>query len=113
MDDTEDLRFDPGPWAALAALVEAEEAARRRKGPGFLTQTEIQEATGLSAVWARRARVLLETWGLAQTEERFDGRVRYRIARPTEYGRRAHKLRLETEALLREARAKARPPIDD
>lgn len=91
-DDTEDdIRWDPPAWAVLTALVEAKNG---------LTQPDLQEQVGLGIVWTRRARQRLERWGLARSEERFEGRARYLVTFPTEQGRKAHKMRTDLDAFL-------------
>lgn len=95
MDLDSDILDDSGVWAALAALVEH----------GSRTQAELQETIGLSIMTTRRARLLLEKWGLSTSEERFDGRTRYRVSFPTDHGRRVHKMRQDLHAALLQGKA--------
>ena len=86
---------DASAWAALDALVKH----------GSRTQTELQEAVGVSLMTLRRVRLMLETWGLATSEEHYEGSTRYRVTYPTEEGRRVHKMREELRAALMHAKA--------
>ena len=103
MEDEEDIRYDPGAWVLLAALAKK----------GRLTQTEVEEVTGLSRVWARRTRHLLEAWGLARSQHEFEGRVRFRVAYPTEAGLRVAKHRAELDAMLVKAKASAKKQAEE
>ena len=105
MDLDSDIMDDAGVWASLAALVNADAKAKEGKGPDHLTQAALQEAVGLSIMTTRRARLLLEKWGLATSEERLDGRTRSRVSRVTDHGRRVHKMREELRAALQQGKA--------
>lgn len=91
MDDADDIRYEPGAWVVLDALVKR----------GSLTMPQMQEETGLSIPWVRRVRLMLEAAALAKSEEQLEGRVRYLVTYPTEHGRKVHKAKMELDAMLK------------
>jgi hypothetical protein len=104
--DDEDISTDEGAWVMLAALVAADDAAKKGRGPGYLTHPELQDATGLGVVWTRTLRQKLERWGWARVENRQEGRAGLVVTFVTEHGRRAHEKKQELDAFLRRGREK-------
>lgn len=104
--DDEDISTDEGAWVMLAALVKADDEAKKGRGPGYLTHPGLQEATGLGVVWTRTTRQKLERWGWARTETRQEGQAGLVVTFATDHGRRVHEKKQELDALLRRGREK-------